>query len=144
VLTATSPSRVLLLEKLMQNENVNPWIVQAPKAFKALPNGAYLGVFKGVEDYELQSSETKWRFLWEVSTGPHKGETASALCDKNINPNTLPGRLIAGLLEHPLVVGDDVKEKVEGCKDKPFLVMVSPGPKGGKPGVQSCSKPPPM
>ena len=40
---------------IMANENVNlnPWIVAAPKEFKALPVGAYMGVFKGVETYDL-------------------------------------------------------------------------------------------
>jgi hypothetical protein len=127
----------------MQNENANPFIVQAPKEYKALPVGAYMGVFKGLEDYQLQSGETKWRFSWEVVSGNHQGETASALCDRTINKNTLPGRLIAGLgIE--LVVGDDVERKIESCKGKTYLVTISPGPRGGKPGVQFCSPPPPM
>jgi hypothetical protein len=126
----------------MANENVNPFIVQAPKEFKALPVAAYMGKFKGLEDYDLHG-ETKWRFSWEVSTGAHQGETASALCDRNINKNTLPGRLIAGLgIE--LVVGENVEERIESCKGETYFVVVSAGPHGGKPGVQSCSQPPPM
>jgi hypothetical protein len=128
-----------------ENLNLNPWIVAQPKEYKALPVGAYMGVFKGVEDYELQG-ETKWRFSWEVKTGTHQGEKASALCDRKpagFSPKALPGRLIAGLgIE--LVDGDDVKEKIESCKGETYLVMVAPGPHGGKPGVQSCSQPPPM
>jgi hypothetical protein len=99
----------------MANENFNPFVVQAPKEFKALPVSAYMGVFKGVEDFDLHG-ETKWRFSWEVKSGAHAGETASALCDRAINKNTLPGRLIAGL-GIDLVVGDDVKERIESCKE---------------------------
>jgi hypothetical protein len=125
-------------------ENLNPWVVQAPKQFAAVPNGAYKVFFKGVEDYTLQSGEIKWRFAWEVKTGPHAGETASALCDRSINLNVLPGRLISGLLGRAIVVGEDVKEAIESCKDKTYLVMVQGGPKGGKPGVQSVSNLPEM
>ncbi len=125
-------------------ENTNPWVVQAPKQTAQVPVGFYTAAFKGVEDYTLQSGETKWRFAWEVESGPHKGESASALTNPAINKNTLGGRLISGLLGKDIVVGENVKEAVDACRGKPYLVSVQPGPQGGKPGVQSCGQPPAM
>jgi hypothetical protein len=101
-----------------------------------------MGVFRGLAEYDLHGVP-KWRFSWEVSTGPHQGETASALCDRKIKKETLPGKLIAGLGVE-LVVGDDVEDKIKSCEGKPYLVMVSPGPNGGKIGVQSCQPTPSM
>ncbi len=64
------------------------------------------------------------------------------MCDRTINPNTLAGTLIAGLLGKAVVIGDDVKAEIDACVGKTYLASVQPGPKGGKPGVRSCGKPP--
>ena len=86
----------------------------------------------------------KWRFGWLVKKGEHAGKEASALTERGINPNTLAGRLIAGLLCRAIKPGENVKEAVDACKGKEYLVVVQPGPKGGKPGVKSVSRPPEM
>ena len=128
----------------MSEKVVDPWVVQAPKQAEQVPCGPYLSFFKGVEEFTLQSGELKWRFVWEVKSGPEKGKVASALCDRSIRPNTLAGTLIVGLLGRPIVVGENVKEAIDGCKGKSFFVTVQPGPKGGKPGVRFCGEPLPM
>jgi hypothetical protein len=43
-----------------------------------------------------------------------------------------------------LLVGDNVEKKIKSCEGETYVVVVSAGPPGGKPGVQSCSIPPPM
>jgi hypothetical protein len=125
------------------NEQANPWVVQAPKQTDPVPVGFYTGPFKGIEDAEV-NSEARWRFVWDVATGPHAGKKATALCDKVISKNTLPGRLIAGMLGRDLIDGENVEEAVNACKGQTYLVSVQPGPKGGKPGVKSVGKPPQM
>lgn len=123
----------------------NPWVVQPPKQTGQVPNGFYTGEFQGVEEFALpQDGSLKWRFAWQVDNGPEKGKMATALTDRSISPTTLPGRLIAGLLGRPLVAGENVQEAVAACVGEHFLVSVEAGPKGGKPGVRSCGKPPQM
>jgi hypothetical protein len=124
-------------------EQANPWVVQAPKQSEPVPTGFYTGPFQGIEDAEV-NAETKWRFVWEVATGDHKGKKATALCDRAINKNTLPGRLISGLLGRDLVVGENIQAAIGGCVGQTYLVSVQAGPKGGKPGVKSVGLPPKM
>jgi hypothetical protein len=126
-------------------ENTNPWIVKAPKQTAPVPIGFYHATFKGVEDFTLPATgEVKWRFVWEITAGECKGKTASSLTNVEINANTLSGRLIAGLIGRPIVAGDNVKAEVEACIGKVYLVSQQAGPKGGKPAVQACDKPPSM
>lgn len=121
----------------------DPWVWQEAKQFEPLPVGFYSALFKGVADFTLpQDGKPKWRFEWEVATGEHKGKIATALCDRNLNPNTLPGQLILGLLGRPIVAGENVRAAVEACKGKTCMVSVAPGPKGGKPQVRICGQPP--
>jgi hypothetical protein len=127
-----------------ENTSVDPWVVQAPKQVEQVPNGFYNAEFKGVVEVKLEDGSLKWRFEWEVKSGPEKGKLATALCDQKINADTLPGRLIAGLLGHTPLPGERVKDAIEACKGKMYLVNVQPGPKGGKPGVKSCGQPPAM
>jgi hypothetical protein len=128
----------------MNEEANNLWIVQAPKQITPVPVGFHTGAFAGVDDVKLQDGSLKWRFSWEVKAGPEQGKVASALVNQGINPNTHAGRLIAGLLGRPIVVGENVKTAIDGCRGKTFLVSVQPGPKGGKPSVQSVGLPPQM
>lgn len=124
---------------------VNPWIVKAPKQMEQVPCAMYSVAFKGCEDFVMpRDGAKKWRFSWEVRTGEQAGKLATALTDQDISAKTLPGRLIAGLLGRPIVIGEDVQAAVAECVGKPYLVSVEPGPKGGKPGVKSCGKPPQM
>lgn len=93
---------------MSEQGSVDPWIVQEPKAkFEPLPVGFYMGPFKGVEDVKVTPAKPgdtgeRWRFTWEVQSGDHKGKVATALTERTINPNKLPGRLIAGLLDRSL------------------------------------------
>lgn len=123
----------------------DPWVVREAKEFKPLPVGFYTTLFKGVAEVTMpKDGSIKWRFEWEVKTGEHAGEQASALTDRSISPTTLPGRLIAGLLGRAIVPGENVKDAVDGCKGKTFLVNIAGGPQNGKPCVRSCGKPPAM
>jgi len=126
------------------NEVANAWIVQAPKQFTQVPVGFYHAAFVGVEEHKLQDGSLKWRWTWKITTGPETGKIASALTERSINPNTHAGRLIAGLLGRVIVVGEDVQDAIDTCKGKVYTVSVQPGPKGGKPSVQSVGKPPQM
>jgi hypothetical protein len=124
---------------------VDPWVVKAAKQTAPLPVGMYLADFKGVENYTLPgTADVRWRWAWTVATAEHTGKEASALTNQDITPNTLPGRLIEGLIGKPLVAGDSVKALVDGCTGKRYLVSVQAGPKGGKPGVKAVSIPPAM
>ena len=122
----------------------NPWVVQAPKQFKDQPIGFHLADYQGVEEKPLQQGEIKWRFSLKVKSGEHAGNIISALTDRDINSNTLPGRLISGLLGRELKVGENVKAALDSCIGKTYMVNVAAGPKGGKPGVKSIGKPPAM
>src|SRR5665213_3036181 len=97
----------------MSNE-VNAWVVQAPKQIEQVPDGNHYADYNGIVDVLIEN-DPKWRFEWVVKTGAEKDKVASALCDPNINPNTLCGRLIAGLLGRPIVVGENVKDAVLAC-----------------------------
>lgn len=130
---------------MSEQGSVDPWIVREPKAkFEPLPVGFYVGTFKGVEEVKLPDGSVKWRFSWEVQSGEHKGKAATALVDRNINPKSQTGVLISGLLERPLVPGENVKDAITACVSKVCMVGVQPGPQGGKPQVRSCGKPPQM
>ena len=91
------------------------------KQFEQVPNGNYLAAFKGIEDYDLKG-ELKWRFSWEVRNGAQVGKAATALCNRTINPKAETGRLIAGLLGREIVDGENVKEAIESCRDKKYLI----------------------
>jgi hypothetical protein len=130
---------------MSEQANADPWIVQQPKApFQPLPVGFYISTFKGVEEAKLQQGEAKWRWTWEVQSGEHKGKIASALTDRSISPTALPGVLISGLLGRPLIAGESVKDAIDSCKGKSYMVSIQAGPKGGKPQVRAVSQPPQM
>jgi hypothetical protein len=126
-------------------EVVDPWIVQPVKQYTQVPNGFYTAIFKGVEDITLEKDGSlKWRFTWEVKTGPEAGHLATSLESRSINPMTEAGRLVGGLLGRELVQGESVKAAIEACIGKIYMVNVAVGDKGGKPQVRSCGKPPAM
>lgn len=129
---------------MTESANVNPWVVQQPKQTAQVPVGFYTGAFRGVEEVKLQDGSAKWRWSWEVGSGPEKGKLATALTDRSISPAALPGVLIAGLLGRTIQPGEDGKASVDGCKGKTYLVSVQAGPKGGKPCVRTVGTPPAM
>jgi hypothetical protein len=135
---------------MSEQTSSDPWIVQEAKpAFTPLPIGFYLGVFKGVEDAPVKPQKAddtgeRWRFSWEVQSGEHKGKAATALTDRSISPTALPGVLISGLLGRPLIAGESVKDAIDSCKGKSYMVSIQAGPKGGKPQVRAVSQPPQM
>lgn len=125
--------------------NPNPWVVQQSKqAVEAAPVGFHLAEFIGVADVTMKDGAVKWRFAWKVKAGEHAGKEASALCDRNLSPTTLPGVLIAGLLGGPVKPGDNVEAAVKGCIGQTYMVAVQPGPRGGKPGVRTVGPVPAM
>jgi hypothetical protein len=123
---------------------MSEWVVQAPKQAGQVSIGFHVGPFKGIENFKMSDGALKWRFVWEVQSGPEKGNLATSLTDRTIDANKLPGVLIAGLLGRPLVPGENVEEAVKACIGTVYMVEVKVGPKGGKPCVRSVSKPPPM
>jgi hypothetical protein len=124
---------------------VDPWVVKVAKQTEPLPVGQYVADFKGVADYTLPgTTDVRWRWAWTVATGDKAGKEASALTNQSISPNTLPGRLIEGLLGTALKDGDHVKGLVDACVGKRYLVSVQGGVKGGKPGVKAVFIPPAM
>jgi len=126
------------------NNNPNSFVVQA-SGVEPLPNGAYLAEFISVAQFTNDKiTEPRFKWAWKVATGPQSGREATALTDVKIICHTHAGRLIAGMSGHPLVVGDDVSSLIDGFKGKRFMVTISPGPKGGKPSVQTVSLPPDM
>ena len=130
-------------------EQANPWVVQAPKKkYEELPEASYMVRFKGIEDYEMKVGdkppEPKWKFVWEVVSGNHAGKVTDTLTDKVISTNSLPGKLIKGLLGRELVEGEDVQALIGGCKDKTYLGVVEKGKQGGKPAVRTITLPPQM
>jgi hypothetical protein len=124
--------------------NVNPWIVQPPKKSAFVSIGSYSAKFEGVEEYKLQDGSDKWKWTWRVVSGEHKGKEASALTDRTIRSASLPGHLISGLLGRQLEAGEDVKQAIDACVGKVYMVSVQPGPKGGKPAVRMVATMPSM
>jgi hypothetical protein len=120
------------------SNNQNPWVVPPPK-HEPLPVGAHYARFKGVEDYDLKG-EPKWRFTWVVVAGPLVGREGTALTDQKLSG--LPRSLTEGLLNRPLVTGDDVRQAVLECVGRTYLITVQVGSQGGKPAVRGVSLPP--
>jgi hypothetical protein len=121
----------------------NPWVVQEAKKWEPLPVGAYTGVFKGVEAFELKG-ESKWRFIFEVATpAEHKGKTERTLVSPDVKPTTHAGQIISGLLGKALVPGENVEQAIKACVGQAYIFSIQPGPKGGKPAVRMVMKSPP-
>ena len=84
---------------------VDPWTMQAAKPKgEPLAEGMYNATFAGVADH-VAGGVIKWRWAWTVKSGPMTGREASALTDKNVNPKTFPGRIVAGLAGRELKTG---------------------------------------
>jgi len=128
----------------MSDVVVDPWTMQAAKPKgEPLAEGMYLATFAGVADHMVEGT-AKWRWAWTVKSGPMTGREASALTDKSVNPNTLPGRIVLGLAGRDIKTGESFKAVVEEAVGKTFMVSVQKGPQGGKAGVKSVGTPPPM
>lgn len=123
--------------------NVNSFIVQA-SASEPLPNGAYIGEFITVAPFSNDKIKDRWKWSWRVLSGTHLGREATALTDTKITQHTHSGRLLTGMAGRNLVAGEDLTSLIAGLTGKRFLVTISPGPKGGKPSVQTVSLPPEM
>lgn len=121
----------------------SPWTVQA-SGNEPLPVGSYFAGFLSVEDFSNDKVADKWKWVWRIETGAHKGKLASALTDRKLTPGTHAGRLISGMAGRPLQPGENVLALIEGFKGKLWCIGIAPGPKGGKPSVQSVSPPPEM
>jgi hypothetical protein len=123
----------------------SPWTVRA-SGIEPLPVGTYYAKFVGDEDFSHPEKgiEAKWKWTWEIASGPHKGKSATALTDQKLTPATHAGRLIGGMAGRPLQPGEDVQALVQGFVGKTWAITIQPGPKGGKPGVQSATPPPEM
>lgn len=123
------------------NQTPNPFVVRA-SGNEPLPNAAYLAEFVSVSAFANDKiTEPRWRWVWRVSKGQYAGREATALTDAKITLQNHAGRLIAGMNGKPLATGDDVSGLIDSFKGRQFLVVVSGGPKGGKPSVQTVSHP---
>jgi hypothetical protein len=121
----------------------DPWTVK-PSGGEPIPQGAYLAVFDTVEPFNAPEKgiHNKWRWAWTITNGQHAGKKPSALTDQAIKPTTLPGRLITGMAGRAIVDHENVKSLVDSFKGQTFMIIYGPGPKGGKPQVQSANLPP--
>jgi len=132
---------------IIQTPVANPtaWTVQ-PSGIEPVPNGSYFAEFVSVEPFSNAEKgiENKVRFSWKVLGGPQAGRNITALCDVRFTPATHAGRLVTGMAGRPLQVGENVLTLVDTFVGKRFLAVVSPGPKGGKPSVQSAAATPEM
>jgi len=108
-----------------------------------LPEGMYYATFAGVADHMVEGV-SKWRWAWTVKSGDMTGREASALTDKCVNPNTLPGRIVRGLANREIKTGENFKGVVDEAVGKTFMIYVAKGPQGGKAGVKVVSTPPSM
>ena len=129
--------------------NANPFegIVIQASGTEPIPIGAYNAVFSSVEAFSNEKASDKFRWRWDVVSGPHSGRNATALTDRKLTPKTHGGRLLTGLLNRQLIPGENVSElwqALQECIGKRYLVSVQPGPNGGKPSVQMVSLPPEM
>jgi hypothetical protein len=120
------------------------WIFTAPKQIEQVPVGTYSAKFAGVVEFKLDTGEDKLRWSWKVVGGEHAGKDASALTGRTINERTHAGHLISGLLGRKPAQGEDVKQAIDACKDKCYLIGVLVGPKGGKPAVRMVGPMPSM
>ena len=128
----------------MSNNSSNPWVVKEPNK-SGVPVGNYLARFVGVSDFSHQKIDgPRWRWEWEVTSGPNAGSKADALTPPTISPLALTGKLVAGLLGRAVAPGEDVQTAIQGCVGKSYMVTVSPGDKGGKPMVRFVGQPPAM
>ena len=78
-------------------------------------------------------------------SGTQKGRMATALTDSHLTPQTHAGRLLSGLVGRQIVPGESVNglwEYITNAIGQRWAVTVQPGPKGGKPSVQSVNLPP--
>lgn len=109
-----------------------------------LPVGSYFAVFKNVVPFDGNDKidGERWKWLWEVTTGPLKGREVSALTDPTFTAGNKAGKFVAGMAGRALQTGEDLSPVIESCKGKRFVLSVAGGPKGGKVGVQAVSLPP--
>ena len=123
----------------------SPWTVQASGG-EPLPVGTYYAKFLGVEDFSNPDKGVvdKWKWVWEIASGAHKGKPATALTDRKLTAANHAGRLITGMACRPLQPGEDVQALVTSFVGKTWAITVQPGPKGGKAAVQSATPPPEM
>lgn len=127
----------------MNNKNYNSdnsvWDFVPTPAFTRA--GTYLASFLGVEDFTLNSGETRWRWRWKiVSPEAYKDGIATALTERKLGGANKQTRLLTGMLGRSLKKGDKPKELVEGCEGQTFQIEIATGPLGGRLAVQSALK----
>ena len=121
-----------------------PAMVVQAGGIEPVPLGSYFATFLSAEPFSMPEKglENKIRWQWEVVSGPQKGKIISALTDARVTPQTHAGRLLSGMLARTLTPGEDANLLISSLMGKRFLCGQAPGPKGGKPSVQSVSLPP--
>lgn len=126
-------------------ESINdPWEVKASKSTE-LKDGSYIAEFIGVEDFSHDRIDgLRWKWSFKVVTGIELGKMADALTEQNITATVGAGRIIAGLLNREIKVGDKVQDLVNACKSKRYLITYGRGSKGGKSAVRSVGEVPDM
>lgn len=122
----------------------DPWTVKDQPQVAPVPAGMYLGRFSGVATKTLAADGPRWRWAWAIQSGEYAGREATALTGMDIHPASHAGALVAGLLGRPVHTGENVRQAVEACVGRSYLLSVQPGPKGGKPAVRSVGTPPAM
>jgi len=123
-----------------------PAMVVQAGGIEPVPLGSYFATFVSAEPFSMPEKglENKIRWQWRVANGPHKDKIISALTDARVTPQTHAGRLLSGMAGRTLTPGEDVNALIASFVGKRFLSSIAPGPKGGRPSVQSVSPPPDM
>jgi hypothetical protein len=102
-----------------------------------VPAGAYTGVFKGFEPCET-SKGAALRWSWEVTSGPHAGQTATCLTDPSKpTPRNKLGRLLTAMAGGKL--GDGESFDPTTVVGKAYTVIVTPGSGGGGTRVETVA-----
>lgn len=124
-------------------------IFRQATAFVPLPNGSYIAEFQDAAIVEINDPKAggkakKLKFSWRVASGEHAGKIATALTDLNVTAGNLAGRLFRGMAHREMVDGENAANLIAGFRGQRFLIVIAPGSKGGKPGVQGATIPPEM
>lgn len=69
------------------------------------PPGIYRGVFKDCEPFEHVEFGEGLRWIFEIETGEHAGETATRVTGLRPTPRNAAGRVIAGITGRPVAAG---------------------------------------
>jgi hypothetical protein len=114
---------------MIDGKEFDPWVMGSGQG---VPAGVYLAEYVGHEGGENDNGRF-FRFNFQVTAGPHAGQTASCMADatRPASPRNKLGRMLNGLAMRELAPGE--RFHPDTCKHKPFTIVVkkSDKPNGG-------------